>query len=132
MAEGDNIVQLTALQDAGGELSATSEEAIALAFAQRHAGHLRYVAKWGCWLDFDGTRWANDETLHAFDRARAICREVALEGDKAASVVASAKTVAAVERLARADRRLAATATHWDADSWEFNTGEDDDGSRDV
>ena len=74
----------------------------------------------------------HDDTLHAFDRARAICREVALECDKPASVIASAKTVAAVERLAKADRRLAATAPQWDADGWMFNTGEDDDGSCDV
>ena len=32
--------------------------------------------------------------------------------------VASAKTVAAVERLAKADRRLAATAEQWDANGW--------------
>src|SRR5262249_10936170 len=59
-------------------------------------------------------------TLHAFDRARAICREVALECDspKAAAAVASAKTVAAVERLAKADRRLAATADQWDTCPW--------------
>ena len=36
--------------------------------------------------------------------------------------IASAKTVAAVERLAKADRRLAATAEQWDADPWLFNT----------
>jgi putative DNA primase/helicase len=59
-------------------------------------------------------RWASDETLHVFDRARAICREVAADCDKAANSVTSAKTVAAVEKLARADRRLAATAAQWD------------------
>ena len=55
-----------------------------------------------------------DETLHAFDLARAICREVAAGCEKPASAVASAKTVAAVERLAKADRRLAAAAAQWD------------------
>jgi putative DNA primase/helicase len=38
--------------------------------------------------------------------------------------VASAKTVAAVERLARADRRLAATSNQWDANLWLLNTPE--------
>ena len=33
-----------------------------------------------------------------------------------------AKTVAAVELLARSDRRLAATTDQWDADPWLFNT----------
>src|SRR5262249_8793635 len=75
---------------------------------------LRYVNAWGRWLSFDGSRWADDTTLHTFDRVRAICREIAFVGDKPARAVASAKTVVAVERLARADRRFAATAEQWD------------------
>jgi putative DNA primase/helicase len=116
----DNIVRLAELQDKG-ELPPTAEEALALAFAARHGGHLRHIARWGRWLNYDGARWQFDDTLHAFDLAREICREVALECDKPASVVASAKTVAAVERLAKADRRLAATATQWDAAPWLLN-----------
>ena len=73
----------------------------------------RYVAAWSRWMLYDGARWNTDTTLHAFNRARTICREVALECDKPAAVVA-AKTVAAVVQLARADRRLAATAEQWD------------------
>jgi putative DNA primase/helicase len=61
--------------------------------------------------------------LHAFDRARDICREEALACEKPASAVASAKTVAAVVQLARADRRLAATVAQWDADADLFNDG---------
>ena len=38
------------------------------------------------------------------------------------SAIASAKTVAAVERLAKADRRIAATVDQWDADPWLLNT----------
>ena len=57
---------------------------------------------------------------------------MAIECDKPASAVASAKTVAAVERLAKADRRLAATAAQWDANGWLLNTGDKDNGSRDV
>ena len=113
----ENIVRLAELQD-NGELPPTAEDAIALTFAERHAHELRYVAAWGRWLAFDGTRWQFDDTLHAFDRARAICREVALDSDKPATSVASAKTVAAVERLAKADRRLAATVAQWDSDGW--------------
>jgi putative DNA primase/helicase len=37
-------------------------------------------------------------------------------------MLASAKTVAAVERLAKADRWLAATVDQWDADPWLLNT----------
>ena len=38
--------------------------------------------------------------------------------------LASAKTVAAVERLALADRQIAATVDQWDSDPWLLNTPE--------
>jgi putative DNA primase/helicase len=120
----ENIVRLAELQE-DGELPPAAEDAIALAFAERHDHELRYVAAWGRWLCFDGTRWQHDDTLHTFDRARAICREVALDSEKSARALASAKTVAAVERLAKADRRLAATAAQWDSDGWLLNDGDD-------
>ena len=102
---------------------AYTDEALALRFAEIHANDLRYVAAWGRWLFFDGTRWRFDETLLAFDRARQICRQAAAACNaNLAKVLASAKTVAAVERLAKSDRRLAATVDQWDADPWELNT----------
>ncbi|MDF2973509.1 MAG: hypothetical protein K0R61_3959 [Microvirga sp.] len=103
---------------------AFTDEALALRFADRHESDLRYVAAWGRWLRYDGRRWQFDETLHAFDLARRVCRQAAGECKKArvAGAIASAKTVAAVERLAKADRRLAATAQQWDADPWALNT----------
>jgi putative DNA primase/helicase len=101
-----------------------SDDALALRFANRHAGGLRYVAKWSTWMCWDGTRWQFDDTLDAFNRARVICREVAAGCNKLKlrKELASAKTVAAVERLARSDRRLAATVDQWDADLWLLNT----------
>ena len=101
-----------------------SDEALALQFAERHAFDLRFVAAWGKWLSWTGDRWKFDDTLHAFDLARHTCREVAAGCNKAttASAIASSKTVAAVERLARSDRRLAATVDQWDADPWSLNT----------
>jgi putative DNA primase/helicase len=103
---------------------AFSDEALALRFAERHADNLRFVAAWNRWLSWTGTQWRLDDTLHAFDLARRICREAAAACNKAktASMIASAKTVAAVERLAKADRRLAATIDQWDADPWLLNT----------
>jgi putative DNA primase/helicase len=73
---------------------------------------------------WDGMQWRPDDTLHAFDAARHICREAASRANDphVQTSVASAKTVAAVERLARADRRLAATTDQWDADPWLLNT----------
>jgi putative DNA primase/helicase len=101
-----------------------SDDALALRFAKLHANDLRYVAEWSKWLRYDGTRWQFDNTLAVFDSVRAICRAAAAECNKARSAkeLASAKTVAAVERLARSDRRLAATAEQWDADLWLLNT----------
>jgi putative DNA primase/helicase len=125
----DNIVRLAALAD-NGELPPAAEDAIALDFAERHQGELRYVALWGRWLNHDDTRWQVDDTLHVFDRVRALCREIATNCGRAAAAVASGKTVAAVERLARADRRLAATTRQWDGNGWMLNT--DDDGGKDV
>jgi putative DNA primase/helicase len=92
-----------------------SDEAIALSFADRHAADLRFVALWSKWLIWDGARWRTDDTIVAFDRARALCREVAANyKGKRAATVASAKTVAAVASLVRADRRHAAAADQWD------------------
>jgi putative DNA primase/helicase len=105
-----------------------SDENLALRFADFHAHEMRYVALWAKWMAYDDTRWQRDDTLNAFDRARAICRSVAAtcNKDKTRMVLASAKTVAAVERLARSDRRIAATVELWDANDWLINTGGDD------
>lgn len=108
---------------------AFSDEMLALQFADRHKRDFRFVASWGRWLKWDGIRWAHDQTLETFDLARAICRQAATSCDnlKIALAVASAKTVAAVERLARADRDIAATVEQWDDQPWKFNTGDGDD-----
>src|SRR5215471_11553795 len=101
-----------------------SDDALALRFAECYGDELRYVAKWSQWLRWDGRRWRFDDTLAAFDRARLICRAAAAECNEAkpAKEIASAKTVSAVERLARSDRRLAATVEQWDRDPWALNT----------
>ena len=105
-------------------LAAFSDDALALRFAELHAADLRYVDRWSTWMRYDGMRWQADDTLAVFDRARVVCRTAAAEAaeSKLAKELTSAKTVAAVERLARSDRRLAATADQWDADPWLLNT----------
>ncbi|MGI4942140.1 MAG: phage/plasmid primase, P4 family, partial [Janthinobacterium lividum] len=101
-----------------------TDEALALRFSEDHAHDLRYVAAWGKWLEWTGTRWKHDTTLATFDRARFVCRRASSSCDniKVAAKVASASTVAAVERLAKADRKHAATVEQWDADPWLLNT----------
>ena len=101
-----------------------SDEALAQRFAHRHGDGLRFVAAWSHWYAWIGARWGLDSTLDAFDRARAVCRVASSAADKDSvkRALASAKTVAAVERLAKADRRIAATAEQWDANPDLFNT----------
>lgn len=101
-----------------------SQDAAAARFAQKFHHNMRYVAMWGKWLIWNGQRWHEDQTLFAFDRARLVCRAMAQEAmsDEIARNLTSAAGVAAVERLAKADRALAATAEQWDADPWALNT----------
>ena len=101
-----------------------SDENLALRFTAEHRNTLRYVAGWGRWLEWDGSVWRNDDTLRVYDLARRICRAALSECDKdgVAAKVASGSTVAAVERLARADRAHAATVGRWDTDPWLLNT----------
>ncbi len=103
-----------------------SDDALAQRVAERHGKDLRYVAAWSHWYEWDGTRWAMEPTLHAFDRARAICRVAASEAEKPVikTALTSAKTVAAVERLAKVDRRIAATVEQWETDPDIFNSEE--------
>jgi putative DNA primase/helicase len=93
-----------------------SEDSIALAFAQRYAGKLRFISsakgltqqRWQI-LDATGV-WQVDRMLVVIDLVRELCREAAaLCPDPAlARELLSAATISAVERLARSDRRLAA------------------------
>ena len=116
--------KMAAVQVADARPPKFSDEALAQRFAQRHGDGLRYVSAWAQWYAWTGARWEKDSTLDAFNRVRAICRVASSEADKLniKTALASAKTVAAVERLAKADRRIAATVDQWDADPDTFNT----------
>jgi len=97
-----------------------TEDALALSFTRRYHRDWRYVSGWGKWLVWDGQRWRTEDTLAATDLIRSVCRQTAVRADnpKVAAKLASAGTVGGVERLARADRRHAATTDEWDADIW--------------
>ena len=103
-----------------------SDDALALKFAERHGNDLRYIAAWSHWYAWAGARWELESTLAAFDRARAVCRVAASEAEKPGIKIrlTSSKTVAAVERLAKADRRIAATVEQWETDPDVFNSEE--------
>jgi putative DNA primase/helicase len=92
------------------------ENDIANAFAAKYANELRYVAKWGQWFAWENGCWREDTTLHTYDRIRRFC--------ESSKKKPKAQMVAAIERLAKADRRLAATHDQWDTDVWLLNTPE--------
>lgn len=99
-----------------------SEDDYAYRFAERHVEHLRFVATWGRWQIYDGVRWRDDTTLEAKEHVRRHLRDIAKVSGKKAPKLACAKTVAAVETLARGDRRMAATSEQWDVSLWDLNT----------
>ena len=101
-----------------------ADDALALKFTLEHGEDLRYTAEWGRWSVWNGSVWKVDRTRDVYDRARRVCRRESArcEDPRHAPRIASAQTVAAVERLAQADRRHAATIEQWDSDSWLLNT----------
>ncbi len=99
-----------------------SDDDLALRLVGRHGNSLRYVAAWGHWYMWNGTSWQNDETVNVFDLAKEIYREASVQGNEEKKSVASARTSAAVEKMAKADRRIAAVVDQWDATPKIFNT----------
>jgi putative DNA primase/helicase len=100
-----------------------TEDALALRFSAEYAAALRYIATKGQWQSWNGQRWYGEQTYLAFELARRSCREAAQEygnGNPPKSVLA-AKTIAAVERMAKGDRRQATTIEQWDANDWAYN-----------
>jgi putative DNA primase/helicase len=104
-----------------------SDEDVALNFAERYAGRLCYVEKFGGWNFYDGRKWHELEpTRLAQDLMRETCRDFSRKAsddrkDKIAQELASKKTSSAAEFLARSDRRLAATVDQWDRNPWLLN-----------
>jgi putative DNA primase/helicase len=117
-----------ARSSAAGQLSnqsaPLSDDDLAERFSAKYADDLRYVATLGQWFRWTGEHWAHDDTLGVSDLARSLCREAAqaCEKPKSAASIASAKTISAVERLIRTDRRHAATVAEWDQNLWLLNT----------
>jgi putative DNA primase/helicase len=101
-----------------------SEDRLALNFTDIFENSLRYVATLGKWFVWDGARWKVDDTQLARDHVRAVCRDFSSKCNEAkqAKLIASAKTVSAVERLSSTDRRVAATIAQFDSDPWLLNT----------
>ena len=102
-----------------------SDEDLALKFAESFVDDLRFCNELNRWLKWNGHKWCDDRTRHAFNQARAICRqesERVSDNKGLARDIASAKKVAAVERLSRSDLRLAVSAGDFDSNIDQLNT----------
>lgn len=110
-----------------------SDDSLAEAFAARYDGEALYVADWKRWMLWrDDALWKSDSMLAATHMSRQVCREhgnealvrpdLASKARSIATALTSARTIGNVERLARSDPRLAASATQWDHDPWALNT----------
>ena len=100
-----NVFRLAELNRSGRARTASL-----LVFATKHADNSALRCQMG---DVDGVgrhALGRRDAPHTFDRVRDRCRD--------ASAKANAQTVAAIERLARADRRMAARSDQWDMDTW--------------
>ena len=101
-----------------------TDDAIALRFSAEFSRALKYVADWNRWMLWDGKVWKRDNTLRVYDLIRRTIRAIGPEStdDRVRAKLAAASTVAAIEKLARSDRRHALTADNWDANPWLLNT----------
>jgi putative DNA primase/helicase len=106
------------------ELVQFSEDALAVEFGDRYAVDTRFIAQAGRWMNYDGDAWREDRELRAFTRARGVCRDAASRCNepRERKLLTASRTVAAVEKMARADRRTIAVPEQWDADPWLLNT----------
>jgi putative DNA primase/helicase len=99
-----------------------TEDGLALAFADRHRGRLRFDHTRGRWFQWTGEFWRQDETQHAADWARDLAREFrgSLQDLTPGQVRAWGKVAVAkaIELAARADQRLAVDGRAWDQNPW--------------
>lgn len=116
------------LEEPSGDLmegvSWSTEDGLATAFTRRYSEDWRYCAQWSKWLVWTGQRWNEDRVLFVNHLARGICRSASKKADspRLKAKLASASTIAAVERIVRAEPRHASIADEWDADIWLLNT----------
>jgi putative DNA primase/helicase len=114
----DNVVETAAPEH--------SDIDLAKRFGNVHANDWRYVKPWAKWYRWTGSVWVVDETDMIIAQAIKACcyaaDSMARKKPGAAAQLTSRKTVAAIEWLARADQRIAATADLWDRDDWIINT----------
>jgi putative DNA primase/helicase len=103
---------------------AMSEDALAQAFADEHAGAWRYVKVWNQWFQWRGDGWYRDD-IARIDRLAVELTRQAIYWPEAQQLtpdgkrkVNSRRTAGAVRDIAQSDPRIAATVDQWDTDPW--------------
>ena len=101
-----------------------SDDALAFDFTSLYKDDLRFVTAWGQWFVWDGVSWRREETGLVSNLVRDFCRSASSHclNRREASRISSARTIAAIERLAQSDRRHSATTDQWDRNLWLLNT----------
>ena len=100
-----------------------SDDDLATLFVDQNPD-MRYVAKWGRWLHWNGHVWAHDDMLTVLSMAREMMRLFAAsaEDDKQRRRLLAEARINAVASLARSDRRTASSVDQWDQDDLILNT----------
>ena len=96
-----------------------TQDGIALVFARRYEGNLRYAHQMGCWMYWDGQRWRPDDIGRAYEFARGVARFHNRDGNRN---IASATFCTGVEKFAKGDPALAMRGNEFDADNYLLNT----------
>lgn len=91
-----------------------TEHAVAVAFAMRFNGRVKFDYQSGSWLTYTGTHWARQST----GLVSHYCREMAAAVAKKCQ---RAGFIAGVERLAKTDPIIATDSTFFDHDNYLFN-----------
>ena len=118
-----NNNETTEISGANLEQSGITQDIVADSFSEKYRHVIRYVAGWNAWYQWLNNRWAEDSTLEVFDKVRTICRDLASTAQRNKQAeFAKASTIAGIEKLAKADRRHAATTEQWDRNPWLLNT----------
>ena len=121
----DELARLTEKQaelyadTADNNTAPISDDELARRFTDRNSDRFRYCATLGRWYEWRSTHWAQDETKAVYDVARLSCKldlgfALAQKPKEAVArslraKLGSAATIAAVVKMASADRRHAVT-----------------------
>ena len=121
---GDELMKEVIAQGVKAVVAPTSDDALATKFAEDQKDDMRYVDAWGQWFLWDGLRWKEDNIQEASRRVQDFCRAEAERCGNLSEAkrIRSRRTIEAVQSLAGAKSRMAASIDQWDMDIWTLAT----------